>query len=138
MVPASAARNMKTAGEGGVSESAARERANNTKPGKATVRMPQRSIMRPRIGVASALVNAANESAKETVERRHCMSAAIGLRKTPEVNKRTGPLHTVRPATAPKTTHHRLVIHAGFAGCVAKALTLPPLSRARSSARVSV
>ena len=50
---------MKAAGERGESESMARETANNTKPGKATVRMPQRSIMRPRIGVASALVNAA-------------------------------------------------------------------------------
>ena len=52
--------------------------------------------MRPRIGVASALVNAAKESAKGTVERRHCKSAAIGSRETPEVNNKMGPLQTVR------------------------------------------
>jgi len=50
----------------------------------------------------------ARDSANETVERGHCMSAAIGLRNTPEVKKRTGPLHTHSPTTAPATTHQGL------------------------------
>jgi hypothetical protein len=77
-------------------------------PGKATARTPHRSIPRPRIGVVTALRRVARDSANETVERGHCMSTAIGLRNTPEVKKRTGPLHTHSPTTAPATTHQGL------------------------------
>ena len=107
---------MKAAGEPGESASMPREAAKTGRPGNETARMPQRSIMRPRIGVARALRKVARDSANETVERCHCMSAAIGLRNKPEVKNRTGPLHTVRPATAPATTRHGLANRATLAG----------------------
>jgi hypothetical protein len=66
-------------------------------------RTPRRSIILPKTGVATALRKTAKDSANETVERAQCMSAAIGLRNTPAVKNSTGPLQTVRPATAPAT-----------------------------------
>src|SRR3984957_15907991 len=107
---------MKAAGEPGESASMPREAAKTGRPGSETARMPQRSIMRPRIGVARALSKVARDSANETVERCKWMSAEIGLRNPPEVKNRTGPLHTVSPATAPATPRHGLANRATLAG----------------------
>jgi len=43
------------------------------------------------------------------VPRYHPISVMMGLRKTPKVNPRTGPLQTNKPVTAPTTTHQGLV-----------------------------
>src|SRR5690242_4534723 len=80
-----------------------------TRPGNATRRMLQRSIIRPRTGTVSAEQIPPNDKANDAAPRCHPMSAMIGFRKTPKVNPSTGPLHTTRPPTAPTTTHHGLV-----------------------------
>src|SRR5882757_2250603 len=80
-----------------------------TRPGNATQRMLQRSIIRPSTGTVSAEQIPPNDNAKDAVLRCHPMSAMIGFRKTPMVNPRTGPLHTMRPPTAPATTHQGFV-----------------------------
>src|SRR5215471_8014760 len=79
------------------------------RPGSATRRIPQRSIMRPRTGTATAEKIPPIESANEPLLRCHPISAIIGLRNTPKVNPRTGPLHTNKPVTAPTTTHQGFV-----------------------------
>src|SRR6516165_11414416 len=71
--------------------------------------MLQRSIMRPRTGTAIALRIPPNDKAKEAVARCQPVSAMIGLRNTPNVKPRMGPLQTNKPVTAPTTTHHGLV-----------------------------
>lgn len=71
--------------------------------------MLQRSIMRPKIGTAMALRIPSHDKAKEAVLRCQPVSAMIGLRNTPNVKPRTGPLQTNKPVTAPTTTHHGLV-----------------------------
>src|SRR5271157_5699537 len=78
-------------------------------PGNATRRMLQRSIMRPRTGTAPAPRIPPTDNANEVVPRCHPVSAMIGLRNTPNVKPRTGPLQTNKPVTAPTTTHQGLV-----------------------------
>src|ERR1700726_976961 len=80
-----------------------------TSPGNATRRMLQRSIIRPSTGTVSAEQIPPNDKANDAVPRCHPISAMIGFRNTPKVNPRTGPLHTMRPPTAPPTTHQGLV-----------------------------
>src|SRR5215472_8922810 len=71
--------------------------------------MLQRSIIRPRTGTAIAERIPPKDSANEVVLRCQPVSAMIGLRNTPKVKARTGPLQTNRPVTAPTTTHQGLV-----------------------------
>src|SRR6516165_6670217 len=78
-------------------------------PGNATRRMLQRSIIFPRTGTAMAPRIPPTDNAKDVVLRIHPVSAMIGLRNTPNVKPRTGPLQTNNPVTAPTTTHHGLV-----------------------------
>src|SRR6516165_1079212 len=78
-------------------------------PGNATRRMLQRSIIFPRTGTAMAPRIPPTDNAKDVVLRIHPVSAMIGLRNTPNVKPRTGPLQTNKPVTAPTTTHQGLV-----------------------------
>src|SRR5947209_15888585 len=80
-----------------------------TRPGNAARRMLQRSIIRPITGTISAEQTPPNDNANDAVPRCHPISAMIGFRNTPKVNPRTGPLQTMRPPTAPTTTHQGLV-----------------------------
>src|SRR5689334_5612263 len=80
-----------------------------TRPGNATRRMLQRSIIRPSTGTVSAEQIPPKDNANDAVPRCHPISAMIGFRYTPKVNPRTGPLHTMSPPTAPTTTHQGLV-----------------------------
>src|SRR5215467_10633123 len=83
--------------------------AYTTRPGSATRRILQRSIIRPRTGTARAEKTPPTDKAKDTLLRCQPVSAMIGLRNTPKVNPRTGPLQTNSPQTAPTTTHQGLV-----------------------------
>src|SRR5271166_910014 len=94
-------------------------------PGNATRRMLQRSIMRPRTGTAMAPRIPPTDNANEAVLRCQPVSAMIGLRNTPNVKPRTGPLQTNKPVTAPTTTHQGLV---NFSP-ITLLRTLPPPTR---------
>src|ERR1700732_3090672 len=95
--------------EAGLSPNRPIAAAYSTMPGSATLRILQRSIMRPMTGTVSAEHIPPIDSANEAVPRCQPISAMIGFRKTPKVKPSTGPLQTNRPVTAPTTTHQGLV-----------------------------
>src|SRR5215469_4676129 len=78
-------------------------------PGRATRRMPQRSIIMPRKGTAMAERMPPNDSANEVAPRCQPISSLSGFKNTPKVKPSTGPLQTSRPVTAPNTTHQGFV-----------------------------
>src|SRR6516225_9808648 len=95
-------------------------------PGNATRRILQRSIMRPSTGTAMAPRIPPTDKANEAVLRCHPVSAMIGLRNTPNVKPRTGPLQTNKPVTAPTTTHQGLVNFSPMTGCLPRAAVSRP------------
>src|SRR5260370_42656148 len=70
--------------------------------------MPHRSIMMPTIGTQTAENKVDSPAAPVMVARSHPNSPLTGFRKTPELNKDTGPLPTMSPIVEPTTIHHGL------------------------------
>src|ERR1700722_18840503 len=95
----------KATGERGVRDIAAVVNANMTIKGSVTSRIPHRSIIFPTNGVAAAPTMWEMMIADAMVPRFQPNSLVTGFSKTPNVNSRIGPLLTINPRVAPKTTH---------------------------------
>src|SRR5690242_15667608 len=97
-------------------------------PGRATLRMLQRSIRKPKTGTITALTKPPNDRANEAWARSQPISAINGFRNTPKVKASTGPLQTKSPATAPTTTHHGFLklMHTGVSPYILHFLPADP------------